>query len=102
MNKEKLQKKDGKASGKARRDKIYIKENLESLMKMDLKDIKLKNRMLDLGISDMSIQNAICVSLVQQALCGNLKAFTIIVDMLQQNPKYGEDKEHIERNYIFV
>lgn len=27
---------------------------------------------------------------------GNLKAFQIIVDMLQQNPKFGEDKERIE------
>lgn len=69
MNKEKLQKKDGKASGKSRRNKTYIKENLESLMEMNLKDIKLKNKMLDLGVvEDFTIQNAISCAVVQQAL----------------------------------
>lgn len=38
-------------------------------MEMNLKDIKLKNKMLDLGIEDdFSIQNAISCSVVQQAL----------------------------------
>ncbi len=91
MNKEKLQKKDGEASGKSRKQKKYIKENLESLMEMDLKDIKLKNKMLDLGIEDdFSIQNAISCSVVQQALNGNLKAFNIIVDMLRSKLENSE------------
>ena len=67
-------------------------------MKMDLKDSRLQESMRSLGVSekDMNIQNAISVSLVQQALHGNIKAFQVVCDMLQQNPKYGEDKEHIE------
>ena len=91
------QSKGGKKSAKSKKEKKYIKENLESLMLMNLKDIRLKNKMLDLGIvEDITIQNAICCAVVQQALNGNLKAFQIIVDMLQQNPKFGEDKEHID------
>lgn len=55
---------------------------------MDLKDARLKSKMVDLGIEhDFSLQNAISCSVVQQALNGNLKAFQIIVDMLQQNWK---------------
>lgn len=71
-------------------------------MLLDLKDIRLKNKMFDLGaVEDVTIQNAICCAVVQQALNGNLKAFQIIVDMMQQNPKFGDDKEHIE-NIIFI
>lgn len=65
-----IAKKAGIASGKARKQKKYIKENLEELMSMDLKDIKLQENMRNFGIleEDMDIQQAISVSLVQQAL----------------------------------
>lgn len=60
-------------------------------MTMDLKDIRLKNRMLDLGIEDdFTIQNAISCAVVQQALSGNLKAFNIIVDMLRTKLENSE------------
>lgn len=96
------QSKGGKESVKSKKEKKYIKENLEALMLLDLKDIRLKNKMFDLGVAeDITIQNAICCAVVQQALNGNLKAFQIIVDMMQQNPKFGDDKEHIERYYIY-
>ena len=92
------QSKGGKKSVKSKKEKKYIKENLEQLMLLDLKDTRLQENMRKLGIKedDMNIQNAISVSLVQQAMYGNIKAFQVICDMLQQNPKYGEDKEHIE------
>lgn len=72
-------------------------------MSMDLKDTRLKENMRSLGVAEenMNLQNAISCAVVQQALYGNLKAFSIIVDMLQQNPKFGDDKEHIERNYLY-
>ena len=39
-------------------------------MEMDLKDTRLKDRMLDLGVAeeDMNIQHAISCAVVQQAL----------------------------------
>lgn len=65
-----IAKKAGLASGKSRKRKKYIKENLEELMTMDLKDLKLQENMRNFGIleEDMDIQQAISVSLVQQAL----------------------------------
>ena len=68
-NKEKSQKKVVKPVGKSRKTKKFIRENLESLMEMDVKDIKIKNKMLDLGVvDDFTIQNAISCAVVQQAL----------------------------------
>ena len=91
MNKEKLQKKDGKASGKLRKNKKYIKEMLEELLLMDLPACKLNEDMQKLGIAedDISIQMAMCVMLVKQAVYGNLKAYQLIRDQIDQNPKDG-------------
>ena len=64
------QSKGGKKSVKSKKEKKYIKENLEELMLLDLKDTRLQENMRKLGISEeeMNIQNAISVSLVQQAM----------------------------------
>ena len=44
-------------------------------MTMDLKDIKLKRKMLDLGIEDdFTIQNAISCAFVQQAINRKLES----------------------------
>ena len=81
----------GKSSVKARRKKKYIKEQLETLMLLDLTDTTLTNNMRKLGIKedDMTIQSGILCALVQQALHGNLKAYQLIRDQLDQNPKDG-------------
>lgn len=61
-----IAKKGGMASGKSRRKKKYIKEQLETLMLSDLTDTTLTNNMRRLGIAedDMTIQNRyfVCVS----------------------------------------
>jgi len=89
VNKEKLQKKDGIASGKSRKNKKYIKEILEELLLMNLPECKLNEEMRKLGIAEenMSIQTAMCVMLVKQAVFGNLKAYQLVRDQLQQNPR---------------
>lgn len=94
--------KGGKASVKAKRKKKYIKEQLEQLMLLDLHDCKLKENMRKLGIpeEELTIQNAICVSLVQQSLNGSIRAFSIIRDTLGQDPKTGNDKERVENIYF--
>lgn len=60
-------------------------------MLLDLTDIPLTNNMRKLGIKedDMTIQSGILCALVQQALHGNLKAYQLIRDQLDQNPKDG-------------
>lgn len=80
--------KGGKASVIARRKKKYIKENLETLMLLDLHECKLKENMRKLGIpeEEITIQNAMCVSLVQQALNGSIRAFQVIRDTLRTRP----------------
>ena len=90
--------------GASRRKKKYIKEILEELLLMDLPECKINEDMRKLKIAedDMSIQMAMCVMLVKQAISGNLKAYQLIRDQIQQNPKEGEDKEHIERCYIYI
>ena len=61
-----IAKKGGKASGKSRRKKKYIKEQLETLMSLDLTDTTLTDNMRRLGIEedDMTIQNRyfVCIS----------------------------------------
>ena len=61
-----IAKKGGKASGKSKRKKKYIKEQLETLMLLDLTDTTLTNNMRRLGIEedDMTIQNRyfVCIS----------------------------------------
>lgn len=58
--------KGGKASVRARRKKKFLKEQLETLMLLDLPENKLKDDMRKLGIeeADLSIQNryACCIS----------------------------------------
>ena len=63
---------------KARRKKKYIKEQLETLMLLNLNEGKLKDNMRKLGIEEdeLTIQNAICVSLVQQALHRKYKSIS--------------------------
>lgn len=46
-------------------------------MEMDLKDTRLKSRMLELGVAeDFSIQNAISCMVVQKALLRRFKSFS--------------------------
>ena len=70
------QSKGGKKSVKSKKRKKYIKENLEQLMLMDLKDSRLQEQMRNLGVAeaDMNIQNAISVALVQQAMYRQYKS----------------------------
>lgn len=95
--------KGGKKSVETRRKKKYIKEQLETLMLLDLPENKLKEDMRKLGIedADLSIQNGILVSIVKQALNGSIRAFQVIRDQLGQNPKDGQDKERVE-NIVFI
>lgn len=95
--------KGGKKSVKARKEKKYIKNLFEQLLSLELKDDILKKQIKSLGIpeDEITIQMALCVSITNRALQGNLKAFEIIQNSTGQNWKEGTDTEHIE-NIIFV
>ena len=102
MNKEKLQKKDGKASGKSRKKTKFIKEQLESMLQLNLTDETLTKNFRKIGFieEDFTIQSGIICSLIVQALHGNLKAFQLIRDQIGQNPK--EDVIEPLSNIFFI
>ena len=95
--------KGGKKSVKSKKEKKYIKNLFEQLLSLELKDVTLKEQIKSLGIpeDEITIQMALCVSITQRALQGNLKAFEIIQNSTGQNWKEGTDTEHIEevKNY---
>lgn len=94
--------KGGKASVKAKRKKKFLKEQLETLMLLDLPENKLKDDMRKLGIedADLSVQNGILVSLVKQALNGSIRAFSVIRDTLRTRPKRTELLSHCKILYL--
>lgn len=81
-------KRGGIASGKARRAKKQMRENLEVLMGMKVKSQKAKNKMVKLGVKkgDQTNQMAITIALFQKALEGDVKAYLAIRDTLGENP----------------
>ena len=72
--------KGGIASGKARREKKLLKDYLQELL--DKKKIKIDGKEVD-GAT------AITLKLIQQAMKGNVKAYTTIRDTLGQAPVQG-------------
>lgn len=81
-------KKGGIASGKARRERKALREQLEILLKLPIKDEKLKKQIIDLGINKKEINNqmAITIALYQEAMRGNTKAYELIRDTLGEKP----------------
>ena len=90
-----IQKKGGKASGEARRMKRTLREQLEMLLSLPVKDEATKGFIESLGVDPETIDNAtaITLSMYQEALKGNTKAFELIRDTLGEKPS---DKLQIE------
>lgn len=81
-------KRGGIASGKARRAKKQMREDLECLLGMKAKDSTVKAEMAKFGIKkgNQTNQMAIAVSLFQAALKGDVKAYLTIRDTLGESP----------------
>ena len=81
-------KKGGIASGKSRRERKAMKEQLEILLSLPLKDKKCKEEIKKLGINieDIDNQMAITIALYQEAMRGNTKAYEIIRDTIGEKP----------------
>lgn len=81
-------KKGGIASGKARRERKAMREQLEMLLNLPLKNEKLTSQIKELGITEKEIDNqmALTISLYQEALKGNTKAYEIIRDTIGEKP----------------
>lgn len=81
-------KKGGVASGKARRERKAMREQLEMLLTLPLKNKNLKKQITNLGIAsdDVDNQMAMTIALYQEAMRGNTKAYELIRDTLGEKP----------------
>lgn len=80
--------KGGIASGKARRQKRLIKDNIELLLSLPIKNNKTKEQLRQLGIeeSEMNNQMAMVIAMYQKVLKGDVQAFNTLRDTLGQRP----------------
>jgi hypothetical protein len=77
--------KGGKASGEARRKKKALREEMEELLSITLKNEKLIQNLQSLGIpvgKGATLQTAITAAMIHQAAKGNVKAFIAIRDTI--------------------
>ena len=84
----KMASKGGKASGEARRKKKLIREQLELLLSLPLKDKKSKDKLKSLGIDTDNIDNqmAMVISMWNKAIKGDVQAFNSIIDTIGEKP----------------
>lgn len=82
--------KGGKKSVESRRQRKAFKESLLMLLEMEAPEqigVQIKKTLPKLKDKDLNYQNAILVSLLQQAIKGNTKAVEIIRDTIGEKPK---------------
>lgn len=80
----------GKKSGQVRRERKAFKESLLMLLEMKAPEqigVQIKKTLPKLKDKDLNYQNAILVSLLQQAVKGNTKAVELIRDTIGEKPK---------------
>lgn len=81
--------KAGIASAKAKKERKAIKEQLEMLLELPLKDKNAKTKIKKLGINvdDLNNQMAMVISIYQKALKGDVNAFKEIRDTIGEKPQ---------------
>lgn len=80
--------KGGKASGEARRRERTLRNTLEKLLSLPIQDEATRDFIKALGFNDEELDNktALNVSMYQEALKGNTKAFELIRDTIGEKP----------------
>ncbi len=80
--------KAGIASAKARKERKAIREQLEMLLELPLKDKNAKTKIKKLGINADNLNNqmAMVISIYQKALRGDVNAFKEIRDTIGEKP----------------
>lgn len=76
--------KGGKRSGEVRKQRKAMKEQMEMLLSLPLKDTGIKGKFKKLGIDtgDMNNQMALMVAMYQKALKGDTSAMNIIREVI--------------------
>lgn len=82
------QSKAGKASGEVRRRKRTLREQMEMLLSLPVQDENTRDFIESLGIQPDEVNNALAItlSMYQEALKGNTKAFELIRDTIGEKP----------------
>ena len=83
--------KGGIESGKTKRRKKAMKETLEVLLSMPMKtgkaaDVENIKNFADLKGKNISVEEAMLISMIQKALHGNVPAFEAVRDTVGENP----------------
>ena len=76
------------ASAKVRREKKLIKDSIEMVLGLEVKNEKMKDQLRKLGIQDedMTNQLALVVAMVNKGLKGDTQAFNSLRDTIGQKP----------------
>lgn len=87
-----LAKKAGKASGKARREKKAMRENLQTILAMTLKsgklaDIDTVKNFASLNGKNITVQDAILIKQTQKAMMGDTRAAEFVRDLSGNKPE---------------
>ena len=87
-----LAKKAGKASGKARREKKAMKENLQTILAMTLKSGKLADidsvqNFAALAGKNITVQDAILIKQTQKAMMGDTRAAEFVRELSGNKPE---------------
>lgn len=83
--------KGGKASVKAKRERKQMRETLEILLNMPLKggksaDVEEIRNFAAIKGKNISVQDALLLSMIQRALKGNVRAAEYVRDTIGENP----------------
>lgn len=83
-----IARKGQEASTKAKKEKKLIKDSIELLLGLPIKNNKIKQQLKDLGIEDdeMNNQTAMVIAIYQKALKGDVSAFNTLRDSVGQKP----------------
>lgn len=89
--------KGGQKSGEVRRKRKAMKEQMEILLSLPFKQTKQLNFMKELGIEENEIDNqmALIVAMYGKALKGDVQAFNIIREVVQDEKKI-EDEDRVQ------
>lgn len=83
--------KAGLASVKARRERKEFRTTVETLLRMSLKsgrmcDLETIKNFMELKGKNVTVQQAMAIKLIQDALKGDKKAFELVIDMIGEKP----------------